>query len=188
MGCNATAEQSQYISRTVAFLGLDASGKSSIVHQMITTNTTEEYIPIPTAGADYFETSLSASKFCIYDCGGIGRYRDGWEFYIKQSDAVCFVIDRTDKNRMSVVRDEIQIVLRKCQAQQIPILILINKSDKKSLLSINDFELITGIHDFKVEYEIKECSALSADTIIGARDWLIQHVKPRTTITIVESK
>lgn len=188
MGCNATVEQSQSISRTIVFLGLDGSGKSSVVHQMVSTNNSEEFVPIPTAGADYYESTLGASKFCIYDCGGIGRYRDGWDFYIQHSDAVCFVIDRTDKKRMSVVRDEIQIVLHKCQAMQIPILILINKSDKKSSLSINDFELITKVHEFKVEYEIKECSALEADTIISSRDWVLQHVKPRTTVTIIESK
>lgn len=188
MGCNATAEQSHYVSRTIAFLGLDGSGKSSIIHQMINTNTSEEYIPIPTAGADYYETSLNASKFCIYDCGGNGRYRDGWEFYIKNSDAVCFVIDRTDKKRMSVVRDEIQIIFQICQTQNIPILILINKIDKKSSLSINDFELITQVKNYKLEYEMKECSALDQEGIDAAKAWLLQTVKTRTTIAITESK
>ncbi|KAK8866932.1 hypothetical protein M9Y10_009901 [Tritrichomonas musculus] len=181
MGCNATAEQTQYISRTIAFVGLDGSGKSSIVHQMINPNATEEFIPIPTAGADYYESSMGASKFCIYDCGGIGRYRDEWNFYIKHSDAVCFVIDRTDKKRMSVVRDEIGMILQKCQLQQIPILILINKTDKKSSLTISDFELITKVNEFKVDGDIKECSAENGEGIVAARDWLLQHIKPRTT-------
>ena len=188
MGCGTSVEQSQSFTRTITFLGLDNSGKSSIVHEIVNSESShEDYIPIPTAGVDFHEITLSASKFRIYDCGGIGRYRDQWPFFIKLADAVAFVIDRTDKKRMGVVRDEIKSVITQCQSQQIPLLIFINKSDKKSSLHENDFKMITKINEFKVEYLIKECSAKSGEGIMAGRDWLLQHIKPRATTMVAPS-
>ncbi|OHT07310.1 ADP-ribosylation factor-like protein 6 [Tritrichomonas foetus] len=186
MGCGNSVEQSQSFTRTVTFVGLDGAGKSSIVRHIVnseqSSSTNDEFIPIPTAAVDFYEISLSASKFRIYDCGGLGRYRDQWPFYIKQADAVAFVIDRTDKNRMSVVREEIKGVLNQCQQQNIPILIFINKSDKKSSLNDTDFKMITKINEFKVEYMLKDCIGKSGEGIIAGRDWLLQHIKPRATV------
>ncbi|OHT02731.1 ADP-ribosylation factor-like protein 6 [Tritrichomonas foetus] len=183
MGCSPSVEQSQSFTRTVAFLGLDGSGKSSVVHKIVSSDTSsDDFLPIPTAVADFYEMSLSASKFRIYDCGGLGRYRDQWPFYITQADAIAFVIDRTDKQRMGVVRDEIKTIFTQCQQQQIPVLIYLNKSDKKSSLTVKDFKMITKIADFKLEYHFIDCSAKSGKGVIEGRDWLLQHIKPRSSV------
>lgn len=175
MGCNPSAEQSQSLAPKIAFLGLDASGKSTIVHHIISNSMTEEYVPVSTANVEFFESFHNSVKFQIYDCGGFGRYREQWLFYVKQSNAVCFVIDKSDKERMSVVREEIRPILIECKNKEIPILILINKSDKRSNLTIDDFKLITNIIEYNVNYTIKECSGLSGDGIMPALDWLLQQ-------------
>ena len=126
------------------------------------------------------ELPMGGSTFRIYDCGGMGRYRSEWAYYIEQSDAVAFVIDKTDKDRMGRVREEIADVIKQYSELQIPLLILVNKSDMRSKLSTTDIATITKISEARLDYIIRECSAESGEGIISARDWLLAHIKPKT--------
>ena len=93
MGCNISVEQLMDTLFIVTFIGLDNSGKSNIVHKLVSTDGSE-YVPVPTAGCEFY--NLSSSGLKIVDMGGIGKYRDQWPSYIKQSDGVVFVIDKSD--------------------------------------------------------------------------------------------
>jgi GTPase SAR1 family protein len=140
MGSEISVEARQSFNRTVAFVGLDGAGKSSIAFQMVTSDKTNKHVPFSTPGVEYWELPMGGSSFRIYDCGRMGRYREQWTYFIKQSDGVSFVIDRTDKERMGRVRQEIADVITLCAAQKIPLLILVNKTDIKPKLTIRDFE------------------------------------------------
>ena len=179
MGCNASSPESNHV-RTITIVGLEGSGKSNITFHLVATNATN-YVPLPTPGVDFHELQLNSSTFYIYDCGGISRYRTQWPYYISMSDGVVFVIDRTDKERMGRVQEEIANVLEQCQEMQIPLLILINKSDVTTSLTTEDFLKITKADMYDVEYEIKECSAKTGDGIQEGRDWLLQHIHPRNS-------
>ena len=43
---------------------------------------------------------------------GQGRYRNLWEHYYKEAQAIVFVIDCSDKIRMCVAKDELEILLQ----------------------------------------------------------------------------
>lgn len=181
MGCSLSVEDQDNTACTVCFLGLDNAGKSQIVHRIVSTDGSE-YVPISTAGAEFYD--LSESSLRIYDVGGLGKYRDMWPSFIKQSDGVVFVIDKSDHQRMSRVREEIKDVLTECQRLSIPILILANKCDKDKELKDIDISSITQVTDFHVEYAIKQCSGLTGDGIASGRDWMLQHMKPRNQKTV----
>lgn len=183
MGCQISVEASQVFNRTVTFVGLDGSGKSAIAFNMVSNDSSSRYVPVPTAGVAYWELPMGGSTFRIYDCGGMGRYRSEWSYYIEQSDAVAFVIDKTDKDRMGRVREEIADVIKQCTKLQIPLLILVNKTDQKSKLSTTDIATITKINESRLDSMIKECSAETGEGIITARDWLLAHIKPKVRIT-----
>ena len=42
---------------------------------------------------------------------GQGRYRSFWEHYYKETQGIIFVIDSSDKLRMSVVKNELEQML-----------------------------------------------------------------------------
>lgn len=180
MGCHISVEASQVFNRTVTLVGLDGAGKSAIAFRMVTSDSGQKYVPISTAGVAYWELPMGGSTFRIYDCGGLGRYRYEWPYYMKQSDAVVFVIDRSDKERMGRVREEIAEVIKECASLQIPLLVLVNKVDLKSKLTVQDIATITKLNEARLQDSvIKECSAETGDGIVGARDWLLQHIKPK---------
>ncbi|OHT17096.1 ADP-ribosylation factor-like protein 14 [Tritrichomonas foetus] len=177
MGCNASYNNNSHV-RTITIVGLESSGKSNITFHLVATNATN-YVALPTAGVDFHELQLSSSTFHIYDCGGISRYRTQWPYYIQKSDGVVFVIDRTDKERMGRVQEEIADVLIMCEKLNLPILIFINKSDINTTLTTEDFIKITKADNYDVEYTIQDCSAKTGDGINSGRDWLLQHIHPR---------
>lgn len=180
MGCGLSVENDQGFNRTVAFIGLDNSGKSRIVYNLVNTDQSQEYVPICTAGAAFYEIQMGGSSFRIYDVGGLGRYREQWPYYISQSDAVCFVIDKSDKDRLGRVREEITEVLKLCAQKSLPLLILSNKTDLDKEITISDIQSITQVGASRIEYTIKECCAVTGDGINAGREWLMSHIKPKS--------
>jgi small GTP-binding protein len=179
MGCPITVDVAQVFEYTLTFVGLDGCGKSHIVFRLVTNDASSQYVSIPTAGVAYAEFPQGLSMFHIYDCGGLGRYREQWLYYVEQSDAVIFVIDRSDKNRMGRVRSEIADIIKKCKTKEISLLILVNKVDLKSKLTLQDIAKITKVAEADMDHEIKECSAVSNEGIQTARDWVIAHIRQK---------
>ena len=177
MGCGSSFDNSNYV-RTITFVGLEGSGKSHIVFHFVAASSAN-FVPLPTAGVEFHEFELETSKFQIYDCGGVSRYRSQWPYYISRSDGVVFVIDRTDKDRMGRVQEEIGEVFRLCETHKIPVLIFINKSDKETNLKSDDFVKITKVEDFNLDYDIKDCSALTGNGINEGKNWILKHVHAR---------
>lgn len=43
---------------------------------------------------------------------GQGKYRDLWEHYFQDADAIIFVIDSSDHMRCAVARDELEVLIK----------------------------------------------------------------------------
>lgn len=66
----------------------------------------------PTAGFELHTVLLPTNKTAlIYDCSGQGRYRDGWSIFFPEIDCLIYVIDSTDIERMSIVKENLEIIL-----------------------------------------------------------------------------
>jgi GTPase SAR1 family protein len=48
----------------------------------------------------------------MFDMSGAGKYRNLWEAYYRNCQAVIFVVDSADKIRMVVAKDELQNMLQ----------------------------------------------------------------------------
>jgi GTPase SAR1 family protein len=180
MGC-FQSNDSGFLDASVTVVGLEGSGKSAIVHQMTTNQPYTSYVPVPTAGVEYSEIQMNNYIFRIYDCGGMPMYRDQWILYMKKSDAVCFVIDRTDEDRMGRVREEIAVVVPLCVSLRIPLLILVSKEDVGSALTLENITKIAKLDSPQTDWTILLCSAFSGNGIVAARNWLIEHIRAKKT-------
>jgi small GTP-binding protein len=179
MGCQTSLPPEPV--RTVTFVGLDGSGKSRIVSRILDPSSGNSYVSIPTAGVSYHQTHRHGLTICIFDCGGLGRYREQWLTFVEQSNAVVFVIDRTDTARMGRVREEIAQIIEKCHAARIPLLIVVNKCDLESRLEPPDILRITKVEDADIDFAIKQCSAVSGHGIESVADWIHDTAKSKVT-------
>jgi ADP-ribosylation factor protein 1 len=78
-------------------LGLDASGKTTILYVLklddIVTN-------VPTMGFNVETISYRNTNFTIWDVGGGCMIKYLWKHYIPDTDAIMYVIDSSDRERM----------------------------------------------------------------------------------------
>ncbi|KAJ3299826.1 hypothetical protein HK104_006760 [Borealophlyctis nickersoniae] len=114
----------------VLFVGLDNSGKSTIVNHFKADKIPPEEL-VPTVGFNVEIFTKSRLSFTVFDMSGQGKYRDLWEHYYPDADALVFVVDTNDKVRACVARDELENMLshKALQAKKTPILIFANKID-----------------------------------------------------------
>jgi ADP-ribosylation factor-like protein 6 len=54
---------------------------------------------VPTVGFAVEEFTKNNISFTVFDMSGQGRYRNLWEHYYKDVQAIIFVVDTSDKIR-----------------------------------------------------------------------------------------
>eukprot|EP00607_Mallomonas_marina_P007903 CAMPEP_0182423986 /NCGR_PEP_ID=MMETSP1167-20130531/10106_1 /TAXON_ID=2988 /ORGANISM="Mallomonas Sp, Strain CCMP3275" /LENGTH=176 /DNA_ID=CAMNT_0024603425 /DNA_START=147 /DNA_END=674 /DNA_ORIENTATION=- len=114
----------------ILVIGLDNSGKSTLVHHL-KPKKTSTFEVTPTVGFTVEEFSKNNINFTIFDMSGQGRYRSLWEHYYKDVQAVIFVLDSTDRFRICVAKEELDQLLNHEDIKQspIPIIFFANKMD-----------------------------------------------------------
>ena len=55
---------------------------------------------------------LSNETCIVYDMSGQGRYREQWQYFYPDIDGIFFVIDATDKERLSVAAEVLHEMAR----------------------------------------------------------------------------
>ncbi|XP_074660202.1 ADP-ribosylation factor-like protein 6 [Tubulanus polymorphus] len=163
----------------VLIVGLDNSGKSSIInHLKLPQSQTSDIVP--TVGFNIEKIKNSSISFTMFDMSGQGRYRTLWEHYYKDCDAIIFVIDSSDKLRLVVAKDELDLLMQHPQIKQrrIPILFFANKMDLRDSLSsvkcVNLMKLET-IQD--KAWHICDSNALTGEGLTQGVEWLTDQIK-----------
>ncbi|XP_019892862.1 ADP-ribosylation factor-like protein 6 isoform X1 [Musca domestica] len=191
---------------TVLVVGLNNSGKSSIIQQFKRKNDTNSYISIPTVGFTHEEfyskhknpnknhTKVNIKKitffysgqgvqFSVIDMSGAWKYRNLWQHQFKNCQGLIYVIDASDKMRMVVVKEELDILLQHPDLvnRSIPILFYGNKSDcDNSLSSVNIASALELTSICDKPWHICCCSAKTGDGLEEGVQWLIQQIRNLT--------
>lgn len=83
----------------------------------------------PTVGFNVDTFSKGSLSFTVFDMSGAGRYRNLWEQYYKDAHAIIYVVDCSDKLRMCVAKDELDLLLKHKDLNKVPLLFFANKMD-----------------------------------------------------------
>ncbi|XP_069827468.1 ADP-ribosylation factor-like protein 10 [Dendropsophus ebraccatus] len=135
-------DQDNYLDRQVLVLGLDGAGKSSIIHA-ISTNTTRSS-SAPTHGFNTAQILSQKLRIELLEVGGSQNLRTYWTQYLKKSHIMVFVVDSTDDIRLQLARHELHRLLE--EAPRLPLMVLANKQDCKSALSISEISSELSLH------------------------------------------
>ncbi|CBY24136.1 unnamed protein product [Oikopleura dioica] len=172
----------------VVCVGLDNSGKTTIINRLKPPKTKQKSEEIvPTVGFVSEKFQAGGLEFTVWDFSGQGRYRNMWEMYYKDAQAVIFVIDSADRLRMAVAKDELEGILKDSSIQKnnAVFLFFANKMDLAD--SCSEVE-ITQLLDLPKllrgkTYNIVTSNAIEEDInktgIIEGIAWLAGHMKDR---------
>jgi len=168
--------------RKLLIVGLDNSGKSTIINCMKPRKEKKKDVQA-TVGfqTETFLWKKHNVKFTAFDMSGQGRYRNLWEYYYQDVEAIIFVIDASDTVRMCVVQDELNSLLRHkyIKDRPIPILFLANKMDVQESASAPEvakmLELEVSMKDRP--FHITATNALTGQGIDDGMEWLSGRIK-----------
>lgn len=164
----------------VTLVGLQNSGKTTLVNVLASGNFTEDMIP--TVGFNMRKISKGRVSLKIWDIGGQPRFRSMWERYCRGVNAIVFVVDAADSGRMETAKNELHNLLDKPQMVGIPVLVLGNKNDLPGALGAD--QLIERLGLAAITTQEVSCYSVSAKNqtnIDITLQWLIKHSKGNVT-------
>merc|ERR1712137_696793 len=110
----------------IVMVGLDNAGKTTILYQV---KMGEVVQTTPTIGFNVETVSRKNVTFSVWDVGGQDQIRGLWRHYFLNTQAVIFVVDSNDQNRLKEARDELWKVLESPELTSAVVLVFANKQD-----------------------------------------------------------
>ena len=160
----------------ILLLGLDAAGKTSVLYKL---KLGELVTTIPTIGFNVEEVKYKNLSMTMWDVGGQDKIRRLWSHYYENSDAIVYVIDSNDRDRLSEARDELHKMLNEDQLRNASLLVLCNKQDLPSAMSPSAVSEGLGLRALRRDWYLQACSAVSGDGIFEGLEWLSQTLKKK---------
>ena len=132
--------------RNVICVGLDASGKSTILNTLTSPSKRVTDISV-TVGFSLQKFQTDNVRFTVFDMSGSGKYRSLWEHYYSDVKGIIFVVDAADLARMDVVKKELFLLLGHpdIRSKPIPILFYANKKDLLNALDVAELSKILDL-------------------------------------------
>jgi len=88
----------------ILVLGLDNSGKTTILKAMADESVTEI---MPTQGFNIKSLTQDGFKLNVWDIGGQREIRPYWKNYYENTDGIVYVVDSADDMRLKECADEL---------------------------------------------------------------------------------
>ncbi|GME68787.1 unnamed protein product [[Candida] boidinii] len=128
-------------------LGLDNAGKTTILYKLKLGKTKQT---VPTVGFNVETIKYKNMTMHTWDIGGQERIRALWRHYFSGTDALIFVVDAADRDRLDNAKKELYKVINDKELKNCLLAVLANKQDLPNALKpkelIQELEL-ENIHD-----------------------------------------
>ena len=99
-------------------------------------------------------------------------YRPYWRCYYANTDAVIYVVDSVDKDRMQTSKEELHAMLEEEELKDAALLVFANKQDMEGALSAAEVADALGLSTLKNrQYSIYKTSAIKGEGLTDGLDW-----------------
>lgn len=158
----------------VIIVGLDNAGKTTILYQFLTK---EAVHTSPTIGSNVEQITVRKTHFLVWDIGGQESLRASWYSYYGNTEIVILVVDSTDRERLTVTKEELHQMLAHEDLQNAAILILANKQDMKGSLTAAEISQFLTLDTITTHsWHVQACCALTGEGLPASLDWMKSRV------------
>jgi ADP-ribosylation factor-like protein 1 len=159
----------------VLILGLDNAGKTTILYKLYAPNRVVK--SVPTIGFNVEQVVYKNLTFSVWDLGGQTNIRPYWRCYYANSNAVIYVVDSSDTERMGVSRSELVSMLEEEELKGVPLLVFANKQDMPGAVSEVDVATQLGLYALKDrQWHVCKAVAVNGVGLTEGLDWLAQVI------------
>ncbi|KAK7494169.1 hypothetical protein BaRGS_00014642, partial [Batillaria attramentaria] len=169
-------EWSNFVAMRVVFYSvyihtwLDSAGKTTILYRL---KLDEVVTTVPTIGFNVEGIQYRDLHFTAWDIGSRDKIRPLFRHYYKGADAVVFVIDSHDPERLDELNyDVIKPAVSADELSNAVFLFLANKIDLSHTLSADEISERLGLRYLKHTWNIMPVSAVTGEGLYPALDWL----------------
>jgi len=181
-------------------VGLDAAGKTTFLYKL---KLGEIVTTCPTIGFNVETVEYKTIQMTVWDVGGPDKIRPLWRHYYQDTDAVIFMIDSNDRERITEANNELCNMMSEDLLRTVPLLIMANKQDLPNALTPFQVAVDLGLREENVmltprksyrRYDddwhilnkrlptllenrywcIQPCCAITGDGLYEGLDWLSQ--------------
>ncbi|KRX52737.1 Transmembrane channel-like protein 2 [Trichinella sp. T9] len=142
-------------------LGLDAAGKTTILYKL---KLGQSVTTIPTVGFNVETVTYKNVKFNVWDVGGQDKIRPLWRHYYTGTQALIFVVDCADRDRIDEARQELHRIINDREMREAVILVFANKQDIVEAMKPHEVQEKLGLTRLRDRnWYVQPCCAASGD-------------------------
>merc|ERR1712086_327914 len=161
----------------VLMVGLDNAGKTTILYKL---KLGEIVTTIPTIGFNVESVKYKNINFTVWDVGGQDKIRPLWRHYFQNTQAIIFVVDSNDQDRISEAREELNRMLNEDELRDALLLVFANKQDLPDALNASEITDRLQLHHLGSRtWFLAATCANSGEGLMEGLDWLSQQLKGR---------
>ncbi|CAJ0579486.1 unnamed protein product, partial [Mesorhabditis spiculigera] len=160
----------------ILMLGLDAAGKTTILYKL---KLGQSVTTIPTVGFNVETVTHKKIKFNVWDVGGQDKIRPLWRHYYTGTQALIFVVDSSDRDRIDEARQELHRIINDREMKTAIILVFANKQDLAESMRPHEIQDRLGLNRIRDRNWIVQPScAASGEGLHEGLTWLSDNYKP----------
>mmetsp|Transcript_81122 Transcript_81122/g.143020 ORF Transcript_81122/g.143020 Transcript_81122/m.143020 type:complete len:188 (-) Transcript_81122:1667-2230(-) len=164
----------------ILMLGLDAAGKTTILYKL---RLNELVSTLPTIGFNVETVKYKNISFMIWDVGGQDKLRRLWRHYFENIDALIFVVDTNDKERICIAQEELHRLMAEPALAEATLLVFANKQDLPAALSVSECVQKLQLPKLKDRvWSAQPTCALDGAGLYEGLDWLSNHLPKKSLL------
>jgi GTPase SAR1 family protein len=120
---------------------------------------------------------MKAKERAAWDVGGRDKIRPLWRHYYQNTQALIFMVDSNDRERIGEAAEELGRMLREDELRSAALLVYANKQDLPNAMRAQEIEDKLGLAQIKDRpWYLQTASAVSGDGLYEGLDWLTNVV------------
>ncbi|XP_063722875.1 ADP-ribosylation factor-like protein 5B [Symsagittifera roscoffensis] len=159
----------------IIIVGLDNAGKTTILYQLLMN---EVVHTSPTIGSNVEEITWKNIHFIMWDIGGQESLRQSWSTYYGNTDFVILVVDSSDRDRLSVTKEEFYRMLAHDDLYKAQVLVYANKQDIEGCMTASEISQSLRLTALKTHgWHIQSCCAITGEGLNQGLEWIASNIK-----------